>query len=636
MPGPEETIPKRVRETVGAYSECPVIHAKNSAGEFETVSYGSMWETVEILALALRDFGVKRGEHVGIMSDNRKEWLMTDLALLSLGAVDVPRGSDSTAEEMGYILAHADCELAFAENEVQVEKIAGQAEQLPKLKNLFVFDSAFEGPDRHGSIRLHRFDSLLELGKKLLEKNRGEFDREIDMGEGDDIATILYTSGTTGEPKGVLLPHRSYIFQIDRVKNIIFLDENDVFLSVLPIWHSFERAVEYIVLGYAASIAYSKPIAKIMMGDIEKVRPTWMTSVPRIWEGVRSAVYRNVAKESAVKRGLFHFFVAVGVAHSKLTNLYRGLVPNFLPRSRLLDKLLSAVPLLLLLPFKMLGDVLVFRTLKERLGGRFVAGVSGGGALPPYVDSFFQAAGVKLLEGYGLTETGPILAVRHEKGPVPGTVGPLLPDIEYRIVGEDGSSLGPNEKGVLHVRSPQLMLGYYKKPDLTELVLTSDGWLNTGDLVVFSHDGPFKVLGRVKETIVLLGGENVEPTPIEESLVQSEYIDQAMVVGQDRKFLAALIVPNYERLEEYASAEGISFVTHADLATNARVQELVHEQVHGLINRKRGFKTFEQIYRFRLLEKPFEPDTEMTQTLKKKRDVIAERHRKEIEALFKS
>ncbi|HUX12380.1 MAG TPA: AMP-binding protein [Spirochaetia bacterium] len=634
MPGPEETIPKRVRTIVAGYADCPVMHAKNSVGEFENTSYGAMWKTVETLALALLDFGVKRGDHVGIMSDNRKEWLLTDLALLSIGAADVPRGSDSTEEEMGYILAHSDCALVFAENAVQVQKILGQSARAPELKNIVVFDEEYDEAGTFGNVATLRFATLLERGKLLLEARGGEFDREIDKGNGDDVATILYTSGTTGEPKGVLLPHRSYIFQIDRVKNILFLDENDIFLSVLPIWHSFERAVEYIVLGYAASIAYSKPNAKIMLADMAKIRPTWMTSVPRIWEGVRSAVFRNVAKEPPIKRALFHFFVAVGVGYANLSNLRRGLVPNFSPRSRILDKVFSAVPLLLLFPLKTLGNSLVFGSLKQRLGGRFVAGVSGGGALPPYVDSFFQAAGIKLLEGYGLTETGPVLAVRHEKGPVPGTVGPLLPDIEYRVVGENGAILGPNQKGVLHVRSPQVMLGYYKKPEESALVL-KDGWLNTGDLVVFSHDGPFKVLGRVKETIVLLGGENVEPTPIEESLVQSEYIEQAMVVGQDKKFLAALIVPSFERLEEFAAHEGISFGKQVDLTRHVRVQELIHSEIHALVNRKRGFKNFEQIYRFRILTDSFEPGIEMTQTLKKKRDVIGKRYRKEIEALFK-
>jgi long-chain acyl-CoA synthetase len=282
----------------------------------------------------------------------------------------------------------------------------------------------------------------------------------------------------------------------------------------------------------------------------------------------------------------------------------------------------------------MLGDMLVFRSLKERLGGRFVAGVSGGGALPPYVDGFFQAAGIKLLEGYGLTETGPVLAVRYETGPVPGTVGPLLPDIEYRVVADDGTEVGPNRKGVLYVRSPQMMLGYYKKPEETAQVL-EDGWLNTGDLVVFTHSGPLRVLGRVKETIVLLGGENVEPTPIEDTLVQSDFIEQAMVVGQDKKFLGALIVPNFERLEEFAAQEGISYIERRDLAANARTQELIHAEIQSLVNHKKGFKTFEQIFRFTLLTDQFEVGVELTQTLKKKRDVIGERYRREIEALFR-
>ncbi len=630
-----DTLPKRVRDTVSRFGDRPAMFSKNSQDEYEAISYSQMWAMVESLTLAFQELGVRRGEHVGLMSDNRKEWLLTDLALLSLGAVDVPRGSDSTEQEMGYILAHADCSIAIAENRIQTDKILHQIKSIPTLKTIIVFDHEGARLNANQDLTLISFASVMERGEKLRKESApGAFDGLIDDGNADELATILYTSGTTGEPKGVMLPHRSYTFQIDRVKNIMNLDEYDVFLSVLPVWHSFERAVEYIILGYAAAIAYSRPIGTVMLADMARIHPTWMTSVPRIWEGIRAAVYRNASKENTIKRALFRFFVGVGLAYAHMSNLSRGLVPDFKPRSRIADRFLSAIPLLVLLPFKMLGDMLVFRSLKERLGGRFVAGVSGGGALPPYVDGFFQAAGIKLLEGYGLTETGPVLAVRYETGPVPGTVGPLLPDIEYRVVADDGTEVGPNRKGVLYVRSPQMMLGYYKKPEETAQVL-EDGWLNTGDLVVFTHSGPLRVLGRVKETIVLLGGENVEPTPIEDTLVQSDFIEQAMVVGQDKKFLGALIVPNFERLEEFAAQEGISYIERRDLAANARTQELIHAEIQSLVNHKKGFKTFEQIFRFTLLTDQFEVGVELTQTLKKKRDVIGERYRREIEALFR-
>ncbi|MFW6261675.1 MAG: AMP-dependent synthetase/ligase, partial [Spirochaetota bacterium] len=521
-PQAHETVPKRLHRVATTKPNAVALYSKDGGDAYVPLRFSELWSGVRTLGCAFLDLGVERGNHVGMMSDNRPEWIETDLALLSIGAIDVPRGSDSTADEMGYILAHADCRLVFAENTAQLEKILSQKERLAVLETIVVFDAGeLEDGSARDGVTVRRFDALRDHGSRIVGERGPDFDAELERGTVDEVATLLYTSGTTGEPKGVMLTHRSFVFQIDRLRDVLFLDERDIFLSVLPIWHSFERAVEYIALERGCALAYSKPVGTVMLADMAEIRPTWMTSVPRIWEGVRSAVYRNVNKQSPVKRILFHFFVRIGEAHASLLNMFRGLLPQFTRRSRVVDIALSVVPLVALSPLKALGDVLVFKSLKERLGGRFVAGVSGGGALPPYVDRFFQAAGIKLLEGYGLTETAPVLAVRHQHHPVPGTVGRPLEDIEYRVLGEDMQVLPPGEKGVLYVKSPQIMEGYYKKPEETSAVL-NDGWLNTGDIVVFTHTGEFTILGRAKETIVLLGGENIEPVPIEEKLTQSE------------------------------------------------------------------------------------------------------------------
>ncbi|MFW6289273.1 MAG: AMP-dependent synthetase/ligase, partial [Spirochaetota bacterium] len=450
-PKPHETVPKRIHHVSLTKPNAVAVYSKERGGAYVALRFAELWADVRALGVAFLEMGVERGEHVGVMSDNRRAWIVTDLALLSLGAVDVPRGSDSTADEMGYILAHADCRLTFAENPAQLDKILSQKPRLPKLEMVVVF----EGEDvEHDSTRdgvvVKHFERILSRGHELVSDRGSDFDGELEKGQSDDLATLLYTSGTTGEPKGVMLTHRSFIFQIDRLRDVLFIDDRDIFLSVLPIWHSFERAVEYVVLERACALAYSKPIGSIMLADMAEIRPTWMTSVPRIWEGVRSAVYRNVSKQSPMKRVLFHIFVRIGEAHTSLVNMFRGLLPDFSPRNRVIDIALSIVPLIVLAPFKALGDVLVFKSLKQRLGGRFVAGVSGGGALPPYVDRFFGAAGIKLLEGYGLTETGPVLAVRHQHRPVPGTVGRLLPDIDYRVLDENMEVLPAGRKGVLY------------------------------------------------------------------------------------------------------------------------------------------------------------------------------------------
>lgn len=628
-----ETLPKRLKTRVQEHSEQPAQYVKDENAVFQPVSYGRLWERITRLACSLRSLGVRRGDHVGIMSDNRWEWLTTDFALLALGAVDVPRGSDSTEEEMDYILRHADCRITFAENPAQCEKILSRADTMPELETIILYDD-YESPEGRPTSRKVGVRSFAEvMAYEPTEEEVEAFEKEVALGKSDDLATLLYTSGTTGEPKGVMLTHRSFLFQMDRVERILHLTEVDIFLSVLPVWHSFERAVEYIVLNYGASLAYSRPIGKIMLDDMSSIRPTWMTSVPRIWEGIRAAVYRNVSKQSVIKQMLFHLFVGIGELHADLLSMFRGLLPAFRKRSRVADVALSTLPLLLLTPLKLLGDLLVFNSLKEKLGGRFVAGVSGGGALPPYVDTFFQAAGIKILEGYGLTETAPILAVRLQDAPVRGTVGPFLPDIQYKILGDTGEELGPGEKGTLWVKSEQIMEGYYKKPEETSKVL-SDGWLNTGDICMLTVNGECRILGRAKETIVLLGGENVEPVPIEETITRSDYIDQAMVVGQDQKFLGALIVVNEEKMLEFARREGIEYFEQEELRQHESVRELIHEEIQNYVNKTAGFKSFELIYRFKILSKPFEVGHELTQTMKIRRNVVHEEYRREIEGIF--
>lgn len=635
MVAQRDTLSKRFRDIGRNYKDLAGIHSKDKEGNFQTTSFGEMYELVKTVALGLTSIGVGRGDHIGIISDNRKEWLLTDLAVLGLGAVDVPRGCDSTDTEVSYILRHADCRISFAENKTQVEKILSKIAEIPLLKTLIVYekDITESYAKSHPEVTILSFDDILEAGNKELAKKPEYFDAEVDKGTCDDLVTLIYTSGTTGEPKGVMLSHRNFIFQLERIYEHINVRPGHVFLSVLPVWHSFERAVEYVVLNRAASTAYSKPIGKIMLEDMAKVKPNWMASVPRIWEGIRAAVYKNMSKESSIKRGMFNFFVNVGQMHAQLTNMVRGLLPTFRRRIRFLDILVAIIPFLLLWPLRALGNVLVFKKLKARLGGNFIAGISGGGALPGYVDRFFQAAGILLLEGYGLTETAPILGVRFQKHPVTNTVGPILKDVEYKVLDKDGNPQPPGHKGVLFVKSEQVMRGYYKRPDKTDEVL-KDGWLNTGDIVVFTHHREYKIVGRAKETIVLMGGENIEPVPIEEKMQQSEFIDQVMVVGQDQKYLAALIVPNLEKLEETAKARSVEYMDQDELLSHPAIIEIINADIQALINPKNGFKIFERIFKFKILPKAFEVGNEITASLKIKRNVVAEIYKKEIKQLF--
>jgi long-chain acyl-CoA synthetase len=635
-----QTIPQRVRAVAQQHPERaaqmsrPPAKPEVADRSFRTVHYKDLWAEVSRFGAGLKAFGLARGAHVGIVSDNCRQWLVADLGILGLGAADVPRGSDSTQDEVAYIVQHSDCTVAIAEDAAQTDKILAGLSEKSTLKFLVVLDDSLTAYRKAPSLQLLNYSEVVARGAAELAQDPLAFEREVDAGAAGDLATIIYTSGTTGEPKGVILTHQSFTFQVDRIYPVLGIQSGHVFLSVLPIWHSYERAIEYVVVCCGATIAYSRPVGKIMIEDLAAVRPHWFPSVPRIWESVRSSIYRNVKGKSPLIRALFAFFVVAGGTHADLLDKFLGRWPRFHHHWQLPTQVWTALPLLLLWPVKALGGLILFRRLRALLGDRFIAGISGGGALPGHVDHFFRAIGILVLEGYGLTEMGPVLGVRLQRHPVPKTVGPLLKDVQFKIVDEvTGKRVGAGRQGELWVKSPQVMLGYYKKPELTAKVL-ADGWLNTGDLVIRTVRREFRVVGRSKDTIVLRGGENIEPEPIEQRLLQSDFIDQVMVVGQDQKYLGALIVPNFELLEQFARERQISYMDREELLDNAQIVEYVHEVVQHLVNPRTGFKAFERVFKFRLLPKAFEVGVELTQKLSVKRNVVARLYAAQITRLF--
>ena len=635
MKSSTDTLPQRLKIISAKYADRNVFLVKDKNKDFQPVTHRELWESLKIYGAGLHEIGIRRGDHIGIISENRREWVMTDFAVTGLGAINVPRGCDSTADEIKYILAHADCPVTFAENCSQAEKILSKIKDIKLLKKIVLFDTdGIEKLKNPEGIELISFSDIMKLGEEAAGKNPDFYEEEVAKGSCEDTATLIYTSGTTGNPKGVMLTHKAFLFQVDRIRPHLNLLPGEIMLSVLPIWHSFERACMYISLFLGLSIAFSKPVGPVMMPDMAKVKPQWLTSVPRIWESVHAAVMRSINTGSKGKKALFFFFLTVGEIHTYLYDMFSGLLPQFSRRNRFVDITVSVIPLIVLTPFKKLGEVLVFRKLKAKLGGRFKAGISGGGALPSHIDKFFRTVGITVLEGYGLTETAPILAVRKDTKPIPNTVGPLLEDIEHRVISKDGAIMPVGFKGELHVKSEQIMQGYYKEPEKTAEIL-KNGWLNTGDIAVFTHTGEFKILGRSKETVVLRGGENVEPVPIEDKLNQSPYISQVMVVGQDQKFLGALVVPEMEELEKLAIEKNISYFEKEELVSNPFIHELMQNEIQSLVNAKTGFKAFERIFRFKLLPKEFEVGVEMTHSLKIRRNVVEKLYRNEIKELFK-
>ncbi len=636
----ENTVVKCLRAVADRLPDQVALKARDAKGEWQTWTYRKLCDLAERFGAGLLDLGVKRGDHVGLIADNRWEWIIADQGILGIGAADVPRGSDTMPDEMRYILQHADCEITLVENAEQLGKILSRKKEIPLLKTFIVIDPAFDPraiKEPLQGLNVMKFDEVMERGKRLLAKDPQAYRKEVAKSAPDELATLIYTSGTTGEPKGVMLTNSNYLHNLrTTVPYVINIDHRDTFLSVLPVWHSFERIMEYVIFYNGSTMAYSKPVGKILMADLADIRPTVMASAPRIWENVRSGLLRKMNEEGGIKKALFTFFLKVGTAHQACANLVRGLVPDFTRRVRVFDFLVGIVPFLLLWPLRALGNALVFSKVKEKLGGRVRFSVSGGGALPAYVDKFFAAAGILMLEGYGLTETTPVISVRLEQRPVQGTIGPALAELEVKLLDpETHQPVGPGKKGVLFVKGPNVMKGYYKRPDKTAEILGKDGFLDTGDLGMITYKGELKIIGRTKETIVLLGGENVEPVPIEDAVLESEYIDQFMVVGQDQKFLGALVVPNLEALEEWAQNQKVPYSSKEDLLDNAQANELIAEEINTRVNSERGFRVWERIFRFRMIPKHFEVGVELSGTLKMKRNVIAEMYKKEIAEIFR-
>ncbi|MBQ3965239.1 MAG: AMP-binding protein [Treponema sp.] len=634
----EKTLVKIFRKQAQDYPEIAYQLYKQD-GKFTPISYKDAYADALDFAGGLLSLGVVRGDHIGLISDNRWEWEHADMGIMAIGAVDVPRGCDATPNDLAYILSFAECRIVIVENSAQIQKILALREQLPLVKTLISFEEPTDKDNntaKEAQVELLTFNDIITKGKAYNEQNPDKVDEEIDKGDWDDIVTIIFTSGTTGQPKGVMLSNGNFITQLDEVDERIFLYPGDRGLMVLPVWHAFQRAVEYVVLSQAATICYSKPIGPILLADLKDLNPQVLPAVPRVFEAVYDGIYRNMRKTGGIVYMLFRFFVRVALIHSKIDRVLFDKTSRFGIDKRWLQWPGFVIPWLVLYPIKLLGNVLVFRKIKAMLGTGFRAGVAGGGALPRAVDAFFWAIGVKLVEGYGLTETAPIISVRPIKKPVFGNVGSPIRGISARVVDfETGKDLGRCKKGVLEIKGGTVMKGYYKRPDLTKKAINEDEWFNTGDIAILTRHNEIVLRGRAKDTIVQLGGENVEPLPIEMKIQESRYIQTAVVVGQDQRYLAALIVPEKDEVEGFARESGLEYKTYSDLLKTPEINHLIENEVGLRINAKNGFKMYERINKVGLLEKTFEVGVELSAKQEIMRYKINDIYAKEIKALYK-
>ncbi|WP_411823238.1 AMP-dependent synthetase/ligase [Leptospira sp. 'Mane'] len=600
-----------------------------AGGEFPGISFSELRKFVDQLTAGWVVEGLFVGDRVAYFCDATPNWFRADISILSAGAVVVPRGTDIVEDEILYILNHSEARFLVVQKEKDKARVQRIQSQLPKLEKIYVLESdTGELAIGEGTIA-----DLAIKGKSALELKQGIVKERVSSIDPDALATLIYTSGTTGNPKGVMLSQKGWITAIHNTTLRLDMNANDNAVSLLPPWHAFERAIEYAVVTLGVDFLVSN--MSNLKDDLRDFRPTVFPSVPRIWESVYNGIMVKVAKEGGFKEKLFHFFLKVGANFAKHKSVVFGYDFALLRKNFLLDVLeraYSLIVLIALFPFKLLS-VKIFGAIHKALGGRIRICISAGSALPSVVDGFLSAIGLKVLEGYGMTETSAVVSIRSNTKPTKGTVG--IPIDGYQIKLKDDTGKEVKEiaaKGTLWIKSDQILKGYYKRPELNEVVFDKDGFFDTGDLMQISYRNELVFSGRSKDTIALIGGENIEPIPIEDKLLTSPYIDQVMVVGHDRKTLGALIVPNFEAVEK--KIEGLSDYETWD--SHPKVRELFRSEVTSIISKNNGFKTFEVVpaNNFYIVPRPFDPDREMTRTLKMKRNVIAEVFAKEINRIY--
>ena len=633
------TIPKLFRDGAEKFSEIPAQMKRVNRNEFEPILYRDLYQLGLDFGAALLSLGIKRGESIGLISDNRAEWLQADIGIMGIGAMDVPRGCDATLNDLEKIFSVTESKYVIAENNSQVNKFVTLKDKLPNLEMIIAFDKEIKEnvmeEAKNKGIVIYFFDDLMEKGKSWRLEHKGEVEAEVEKGKGDDIATLIFTSGTTGTPKGVMLTHSNFLGQLIELPERIYINPGERALSVLPVWHVFERSCEYVIACQGATLCYSKPIGSIMLADFKTLNPHIMPAVPRVFEAVYDGIMKKMRKTGGIVLAMFTFFTKIAKIHKFMQRKMFNQNACYTRYYPVLWWILFIIPWSLLWPLYWLGDLLVFRKVKAMLGTNFRAGVAGGGSYPKYIDEFFWALGINIVEGYGLTETAPVVCVRPIAAPIFRTIGSPLRGIQCRIVDPvDGFVLPRGKQGVLQIKGPTVMKGYYKQPELTAKVISEDGWFDTGDLAIQTIHDELAIKGRIKDTIVLLGGENLEPVPIESKLAESRYIKQAVVLGQDKRYLAALILVDEEEIKTFAEENGIQYDTYEDYLESEAVQKLYEGEIANLVSAKNGFKLFERIARFKLITKPFEVGVELSAKQEVMRFRINEIYKKEIDSLF--
>jgi long-chain acyl-CoA synthetase len=567
--------------------------------EWKSISSEEMISRSENIALGLYQLGIRKGDCVAILSANSPEWTLADAGCQFLGAVDVPLYTTLAAPAVRYIIRDSGAKAFFIQDQATFERIREILPECETLEKLIFFN--FSNVEVEGAISL----ATLETSGAELKKENPELINELVSAiKSEDIATLIYTSGTTGEPKGVMLMHQNLISNVLDTGADFTFSSKDVPLSVLPLSHVFERSGMYLYIFNGMGVHYAESIDKAADNLLE-VRPTIFVGVPRIFEKVYARAKQRAASESSLKEAIFDWAIEVGKEYAR-TIERKEAVPRLLAVKR------------------EIADRLVFSKMREFFGGRLRFCISGGAALSEDIAYIFNGAGILIMQGYGLTETSPVISSNSPLNSKVGTVGKPIRNVEVRIA----------EDGEIEVSGANVMIGYYNKPEATRSAFTDDGWFKTGDIGLIDQEGFLKITDRKKELFKTSGGKYIAPSPIEQMIKASRFVSQVVLVGNERKFPAALIVPNFEALEHYARLKNLAIKSPAEFCSHPRIIDLLERQVLELTQ---SLSNYEKVKKIALLERELTVEGgELTPTLKVKRRVVEEKYRDVIEKIYSS
>jgi long-chain acyl-CoA synthetase len=589
-----DTLSQLLLNSVRSYPKDGFLLVKKQ-GAYAPISTGAFGDAVKFLGLGLRALGFSKGDKLIILSENRPEWTITDFACLSNGGITVPIYTTLVPEQMKYIINDSDAKIVVYSNPDQWKKIDEIKAQLPQVKHFITFEP--EAPPG-----VMTYGEILSQGEAVAKAQPDLFERLALSIKPEDEASIVYTSGTTGVPKGVILTHSNFISNVKTAASLLDFSDKDTVLSFCPLSHVMERMVTFAYIYRGCTIGYAESLETVAANLLE-VRPHIMVGVPRVFEKIYSRVMDNILKSSSLKRKIFFWAVKIGKAYGTRT--------------------LNKQPIGGFLQFKRnLAHKLVFSKILERTGGRVRFFVSGAAPLSKDIAEFFYAMGMVILEGYGLTETSPVIAVNVLENPKFGTVGKPIPGIEVKIA-PDGEIL---------TRGPHVMKGYYKKETETQEVFEGD-WLKTGDIGRLDEEGFLMITDRKKDLIVTAGGKNVAPQAIENVLKTNPYISNAVAIGDRRRFISALIVPNFEKLEEYAKFNNVAYASRAELVKNEQVVNFLKSEIDRATP---NLASFERIKKIAVLDRDFEIEKgELTPTQKVKRNVVEKKYKDLLDMLYR-